>query len=473
MKSGLMLTIIICFSIASVIAQNNKSIQPWSNNPSYWQYKGKPVLLLGASNDDNLFQEKDCLKQLDQLASVGGNYIRNTMSDRDFGDLRAFAQNTDGKYDLTKWNKEYWNNFKAMLKRAQKHGIIVQIEVWDRFDHTDSDPYNNAGDKRDLWQADPYNPKNNINYTYEETSFAKRYDAHPGSNRHSFFHTVPALQNSLVVLKYQQTFVLKLLSISLKFDNILYCMDNETSGSEAWATYWAVFIRENSKGKKVYLTEMWDNWNVNSAMHKRTIDHPELYDFIDLSQNSHNTRHKNWTSVQSILDYIRRNPRPVNSTKVYGHDGGAWTNRGITTNHAITTVCRNIMGGFASSRFHRPDQGLGLSDASLNCIKTIREIEKYIKIWDLNTIIDLTLDQGNEAYLRAKEGEKYLVYLPEGGKVNLNLKNDCNDKYILKWIGTDDAKWREETTIQGGAIVELDSQCNKSCFGLLILKSKY
>ena len=218
-KYRLSVTLIICICIVSVNvnAQNNKSIQPWSDNPSYWQYKGNPVLLLGASNDDNLFQEKDCLKQLDRLASVGGNYIRNTMSDRDFGDLKAFAQNADGKYDLTKWNKAYWYNFEAMLKRAQKHGIIVQIEVWDRFDHTDSDPYNKAGDKRDLWQADPYNPKNNINYTYEETNFAKRYDAHPGSNRHSFFYTVPALQNSLLVLKYQEAFVLKLLSISLKF----------------------------------------------------------------------------------------------------------------------------------------------------------------------------------------------------------------------------------------------------------------
>jgi len=469
-KFSLSVTLLICIYIVSLNAQNKISIQPWSKNPSYWQYEGKPVLLLGASNDDNLFQEKDCLKQLDQLASVGGNYIRNTMSDRDSGDLKAYAQYADGKYDLTQWNEEYWNNFEAMLKHAQKHDIIVQIEVWDRFDHTDLYQYNRAGDLIDLWQADPYNPKNNINYTYEETNFAKRYDEHPGSNKHSFFHTVPALQNSQVVLNYQQAFVLKLISISRKYINVLYCLDNETSGAEAWATYWAKFIRENSKGKKVCLTEMWDDWNVASAMHKRTIDHPELYDFIDLSQNSHNTGHKNWTTVQNVLDYIRSNPRPVNSTKVYGHDNGKWNDRGITTSHAIRTVCRNIMGGFASSRFHRPYEGLGLCDASLNCIKTIREIERETKFWELNTAVDLTLNQGNEAYLRAKEREKYLVYLPEGGKVMLNLRNE-SDEYVLKWIGTDDAKWRGETTIQGGDMVELDSKSKKSCFGLLILKS--
>lgn len=35
---------------------NKKRIQPWVENPWFWQYKGKPVMLLGASGDDNLFQ---------------------------------------------------------------------------------------------------------------------------------------------------------------------------------------------------------------------------------------------------------------------------------------------------------------------------------------------------------------------------------------------------------------------------------
>ena len=29
-------------------------IQPYETNPRYWQYKGKPVLLLGGSKDDDL-----------------------------------------------------------------------------------------------------------------------------------------------------------------------------------------------------------------------------------------------------------------------------------------------------------------------------------------------------------------------------------------------------------------------------------
>jgi hypothetical protein len=59
-----------------------RRIQPYAGNPGYWQYKGAPVVLLGGTVDDNLFQIPDLEEHLDLLASVGGNYIRNTMSDR-------------------------------------------------------------------------------------------------------------------------------------------------------------------------------------------------------------------------------------------------------------------------------------------------------------------------------------------------------------------------------------------------------
>ena len=57
-------------------------IRPYAANPYYWQYEGKPVLLLGGSKDDNLFQLPDLEAHLDAIQAAGGNYIRNTMSDR-------------------------------------------------------------------------------------------------------------------------------------------------------------------------------------------------------------------------------------------------------------------------------------------------------------------------------------------------------------------------------------------------------
>jgi hypothetical protein len=55
---------------------NADRIQPYVKNPFYWQYKGAPVLLLGGSVEDNLFQIADIEDQLDLLHSLGGNYVQ-------------------------------------------------------------------------------------------------------------------------------------------------------------------------------------------------------------------------------------------------------------------------------------------------------------------------------------------------------------------------------------------------------------
>ncbi|NMB49415.1 MAG: hypothetical protein GX997_02990, partial [Bacteroidales bacterium] len=127
--------------ITSGQAKNSfNSIQPWADNLWYWQYKGEPVMLLGASNDDNLFQwPVDILiPHLDSMKAIGANYVRNTMSDRpDRGfELYPYKKLKNGKYDLNRWNDAYWNRFDFFLKETAKRDIIVQIEVWDRFDYS-------------------------------------------------------------------------------------------------------------------------------------------------------------------------------------------------------------------------------------------------------------------------------------------------------------------------------------------------
>lgn len=442
---------VMIFHEHAVKAQNS-GIRPYSRNPYYWQYKGKPVLLLGASNGDNLFQSKDLETQLDLLVSVGGNYLRNVMNSCDEGDLQPFGQASNGKYDLNSWNDPYWQLFENMLKLSNEKNVIVQIEIWDRFEHS-----------RNFWQSDPYNPANNINYTFEESRFVKDYPEHPGFNKQPFFYSVPALNNNRVVLKYQEAFLKKLLSISLKYNNVLYCIDNESSGAEEWAIYWAKFLRENSSGKYICITQMWGDGNVTRPMHMRTLDHPEIYDFIDISQNSHIKGTSNWENARYVFDYIKDAPRPVNSAKIYGGN----ENRFGDAKHAENTFCRNVLNGFASSRFHRPPVGLGLSDVSMNCIRTIRNIENRVKFWEISPKMDLLIHAGKtEVYISAGTGEKYLLYFPNGGSVKLDLTNH-NRKFRLRWIYSSDAEWIKSSTIKGGDIVELKSDRNASCFALL------
>lgn len=453
------LTLAACNMNNPASGSKDKCIKPWRENPRYWQYKGKPVLLLGATDNDNLFQNENIESHLDSLKAIGGNYIRNTMSDRDQGDEKAFLRTPEGKYDLNGWNDVYWNKFTRMLHLTSERDIIVQIEIWDRFDHS-----------RNEWLTDPYNPGNNINYSYADSGLDSLYPLHPGQNKQPFFYSVPELKNNDVVLKYQQTFVRKILSVSLEFDNVLYCIDNETSGEEEWATYWYEFIRENSKGKEIYITQMWDTWDVKTDIHKRTFDHPERYGYIDISQNSQLPGYQNWVNQQYVFDYIKGNPRPVNSTKIYGSDRGNWLDRGITTEHAVQTFFRNILGGYASSRFHRPPSGLGLSQTSVNCIRTVRKIEELVKLWDLEPGMELLLDnEENLAYLAAKNKEAFVIYFTKPGRVQLDLSG-INKDFIIRWINIENADWSQIGEIKGGEPAEIVSTFEKGGIAVLTLK---
>ena len=442
--TGIASQILLAALTCACAAEDADRIQPWSKNPRYWQYKGQPVLLLGGSKDDSLFQIPDLKEHLDAMVRAGANYIRNTMSDRhDKGFERyPFRQLPGGKYDLDQWNEEYWRRFENMLRWTHQRDVIVQIEVWDRFDHS-----------RDHWEPHPYNPRNNVNYTYEQSGFAEHYPDHPGRNKQPFFFTTPRQRNNKVVLPYQQRFVDKLLSCSLRFNHVLYCMDNETSGEEAWGAYWAEYIRGRAAeaGKRVCVTEMWDAWDLKADEHKRTLDHPEQYDFADVSQNNQKKGQVHWDNFQWARDYVAKKPRPLNTVKTYGADGGRFGNN----QDGLERWWRHVIGGAASARFHRPDSGLGLSEPAAASIRAARLLESRIKLWDVQPANGLLGDRSeNEAYLAARPGENYALYFPDGGSVGLDLKN-VRGTFETRWIDVSTGRWGKRETISGGAVATI------------------
>jgi hypothetical protein len=442
---NMLFLLVVCQALGQQGAESN-GIRPYSENPRYWQYHGKPVLLLGASDDDNLFQwpSPDLERHLDAMKAIGANYVRNTMSDRkDKGfEVYPFKQRDDGKYDLEQWNDVYWRRLDRFLRETAKRDIIVQIEVWDRFDYS-----------RGNWPGHPYNPKNNVNYSAEQSTLAADYSNHPGRNEQPFFFTTPKQRNITAVLRYQKRFVEKMLSYALKYDHVLYCMDNETSGEEEWAVYWSQFIldRAKAKGKTVYVTEMWDDWDLKAKRHKRTFDHPERYGFCDVSQNNQKKGQEHWDNFQWALRYTAAKPRPLNTVKTYGADGGPHGN----TRDGIERWWRHVIGGAASARFHRPISGLGLSELSIASVQAARELESVMKLWDINAANgSLTDRENNEAYLAANPGKAYALYFTNGGEVGLDLRK-APGRYSLRWIDIRTGEWKGEQTLRGQEIATI------------------
>lgn len=464
----LVLLVLCVFSLpvsSAAAAGQDAPLRPWSQNPWYWSWHGEPVLLLGGSDDDNLFQwpAEDLVRQLDRLAGAGGNVIRNTMSDRkDKGfETYPFRAIGGGKYDLERWNEDYWNRFERLLRETARRNIFVQIEIWDRFDYTDS-----GGSDR--WQIHPYNPKNNVNYSFEESGFAPRYPDHPGANKQPFFFTTPKQRNNRVVLKYQERLVNKLLDHSLKYDHVLYCMDNETKAEPAWGRHWAELVKRRAAaaGKTVMATEMWDDWDLKAQRRRETFDHPELYDFVDVSQNNQNRGQVHWDNFLFVREYLAGQPRPMNTTKTYGADGNKF---GHTDQDGIERFWRHLLAGAASIRFHRPDSGLGLNDKAVACLKAARKVESVVPLWTVEPANELLGDrEKNEAYLAADAGRAYVAYFPAGGQVTLDLAK-ASGRFRIRWVNIDSGQWDAAGQISGGAKTNL-SPPGKANYAAAIVK---
>lgn len=449
-------------SVTALAANGDAGISISGDHPRYWAWQGKPTLLVGGSVQDNLFQVADSEAHLDTLASVGGNYIRNTMSSRDAGNLWPFRQ-VSGRsavpgggpvagpgvhgggpmYDLERENDEYWDRLATLLELAQERGIIVQIELWDRFDFA-----------REPWQHNPYNPANNVNYTPDDSGLATDYPEHPGHNRNPFFRSVPGLDDNTLLLAYQRAQVDRLLSLTLGFTNVLYTISNETSGEPAWSDYWAGYVKKRAEaaGVRVYVTEMWDAHNLGDAMHDNTFAKPELYDYVEVSQNNHQRGQRHWDSFHARWKSLEDAPRPMNNTKIYGAPGGRFG----SGDDAVERFWRNLIGGAASARFHRPDSGLGISRLVRANLASVRMVEGEVTWFAMKPSPGLLADnEPNEAYVRSGPDEQYVLFFPDGGQARL-----LSSAGILeaRWLKPDTGEWvREEELHNAGDGFDMES----------------
>jgi len=186
---------LIILLVVSVPRSRAAGIDVYPENPTYWQYDGKPVVLLGGTDDEALFHwagDMDLLRaHLDRLVGCGGNYVRGTMSVRQ-GDNpiypvreQPYVRLDNGKYDLEHWNGEFWRRFRIFLEQCKQRDIVVQIEFWATHDivHLKSDTPG-------VWPTHPLNPQNNVNYGFHPDTVFPRQPR--GKTNDAFYQTITA-----------------------------------------------------------------------------------------------------------------------------------------------------------------------------------------------------------------------------------------------------------------------------------------
>ena len=453
-------------------------IQPYAGNPAYWQYKNSPVLLLGGSSDHNLFQHtsRGLDDELDRLVEYGGNYLRCVMSSREPGNVYPFYQDPEtGLFDLEQWNVEYWDRFDYFLRATNERDIIVQVEIWASYDF-----YTRISHVRDgltAWDRNPFNPRNNINYTEDQSGLTSVFQSNGYQIINPFFNTTLPLHKPFdfearpMVLGFQQRFVDKLLSVSLNYEHVLYCIDNETNADPQWPLYWSKYIRQKAleQDKTIEVTEMWDTFDPTDGAVKEavvqdpathffvlrsgvsnTLCDPENYSFLDISNHNAQTGETHYKTGHYIWEKIRNsgNIRPVNNVKIYGAGEGGWNG---TTRDGLERFWRNIFAGAASVRFHRPAAGLGNSDLAMTHIRSMRMLTGSVDIFSSCPANHLLGERDeNEAFCLANSSGEYLLFFPSGGKVRIDA---APGTYSVRWLDVSSSAWDEPETAELPGIV--------------------
>ena len=438
-------------------------IQPYSGNPMYWQYKGEPIMLIGGSDTDNAFQLLHIEEHLDLLVENGGNYIRNTMAYSKVEDVWPYLKNEDGLFDLDRPNPEFFNRLEHFVQLSYERDIIVQMEIWATWNYYagDSQHYPKRG-----WDINPFNPVNNINYTSEESGLPEEVDwlkqLYPGE--HPFFYTRPEEMNLESALHFQQAFIDKILEITFRYPNVLYCMNNETNEAHSWGQYWAQYIRDAAEeiGIPVQTADMYDINSLTHPRHRKILNDP-AFTFVDISQNNFHTGEVHYEMVRYLYEYSKSGPhKPVTNTKIYG---GEWAYDPVGVDEAVNRFLRNLFAGASSMRFHRRTAnpydeqwnlyGLGLGSDAQTVIRSANMLLDEIEPWNLKpTYEHLMARNRNEAYTLAAAGETYAVFFTDGGYVELDLRN-YSGEYRVLWLDFMQSEWKDPYTVQAGSLVQL------------------
>ena len=448
-------------------------IQVYEKNPRYWQYKGKPVLLISGSDEDNLFNHLELLApNFDILGEIGGNYIRSTLSCRSEGNVWPFVEK-DGKYDLNQFNPEFFCRLENSCQEAEKLDIIVQIELWATYDFFTSP-----------WLRNPWNPCNNVNYSTENTHLETEANYSQQRVKQPFFLTPPALNNDTAVLQYQDAFVRKVLDVTLPYPNVLYCLDNETKSRPEWALYWGAFIKAESqkRGVIINLTEMYDEWDITEADHRVVDEHPEYFSYTEVSQNNWQNGQVHYDRLMWFQENLAKQPggiRPMNNVKVYGRI--TW-NKPMDIKLNLDRWWQNIFAGCAGTRFHRPEFyiyepkdyfGLGLGELAQIHIRAARKFTSEFDIFSCEPRPDLLSEMGEgEAYILANPGQTYAVYFPAGGKANVTLEKG-DSAYLLSWFSVETAEFIDAQTLPTAESVSLECPSTDQIWlGLIVASAK-
>jgi acetyl esterase/lipase len=322
----------------------------------------------------------------------------------------------DGKprFDLTMFDPAYFTRLRSRVQAARQQGIYVSIMLFEGW---------GLQFAPDAWENHPFNSQNNINGINGDKNGDKK-----GIEIHELADPK--------VTAVQEAYVRKVIETVGDLDNVLYEISNENHPpSTAWQYQMIRFIKEVERA--------------------RPKQHPigMTFQYKDGSNKTLFSSPADWVSPNPDGGY-RDDPPTNDGRKVVINDTDhLW---GIGGNAAW--VWKSFLRGY-NPLFMDPYDGKVLDkpfDPKFEPVRrSLGQTLRYAERLDLAAMVPSTY-LASSGYCLAATGRAYLIYLPEGGKVSVDL-SEARGRLSVEWFHPGTGQTKAGEPVNGGGKPTLKS----------------
>ena len=327
------------------------------------------------------------------------------------------------RFDLTKFNPAYFDRMRSRLIEARERGIYAAVQLFQSFSE-------NKGGSCNPWPAHPYNLKNNINGFNGEKQGTGTVDL-----------------SRAEVRTMQSAYLRKVIDTVNNLDNVLYEVINE-GGNKEW-DWWVVdFVHsyEAEKGKKhpVGLT------GGNAETLAELLASPAEWISAGSDQNPE------FKSDPPVWD--GKKVSVSDTDHLWGHGGTvAWAWKSFVRGHntllmdSWVPIPGRPCGHWNwASRPGNPIRDLNRSEHWTwePVRKAIGNTRTYANRMDMAATSPRN-DLASTKYCLANPGVEYLVYLPEGDEVTVDLSK-VSGEFAAEWMHPVEGMITPGGSVKGG-----------------------
>ncbi|HYW97177.1 MAG TPA: cellulase family glycosylhydrolase [Bacteroidales bacterium] len=423
-----------------------------NENPHYFEFRNQPAILItsGEHYGAVINRDFDYIPYLDELMAHGFNLTRlfagayvefagwynydsnqplSPAAGRFICPWQRSSEpgyiNGGNRFDLTKWDEEYFTRLKDFVSQAAERGVIVELSFFTSY--YNSTYAGSSDDPELLWKYSPLYKDNNINGIGD----VPRTEALSMTNE--------ALQD------VQDAYIRKIVTELKNYDNIIYEICNEPYIQELASDQWQAHIAgvieqtESDFGYRHLITQ-----NISNGARQVTYAIPGA----------------------SVFNFHYSNPRAIALNYDLDRVIGNNETDGLATNRSLRFEAWDfILGG--GGLFNNLDMSFtpdsphgGQVDGERNVLRNeLSILKKFIESFNFitmkpdNSFLSGDAPQGYESRILSDPGKAWALYLRKSDlsdTVKRTVRLDVNlpaGVYLVRWINTKTGEMINQATI--------------------------